>query len=428
MEQLTPFDYLVEGTPRGYKNDADFPLCDNHDGRAGWEAKYNYVSVNIDVAPCKNYVSGEETNQVLTQVCELYHEWIGKETKWAADGINEHGLAVSMLAFVQRRFTSHKYEPEKIDEGYTYLCYMDFVAYALGMFKNIAEIETALNDDKFIMLDTKLEDKFKMLGETTHWSLQDATGRNVVLEYNVHNPGKATFYENTAGVLTNNPDFQWHMTNLNNYIGLSNHEGGINQEDPSWKDTFNVVDKSHTNPHSATGFDEIGNKLGVGTNFMGIPGDFSPPSRFVRLFYMKQLATKQITPTIEAGPNDAVTFAQKIVGTVLIPRGTMPIETADLVSSTQWTVVKVPKERKFYWKGYTDSRLKMIDLAKMDTDDFAKDKSYVIEDFETHVIDMTTEFSDMKKDAVDHHHRAESYLQDAVKLNLHRLLDKMTQA
>merc|ERR1719494_1276623 len=122
------------------------------------------------------------------------------------------------------------------------------------MFKTIEEMEIAMSEEKdgenmFIMLDTIDSEKFAALGETTHWSIQDATGRNVVLEYNVHSPGKPIFYENTAGILTNNPDFQWHMTNLNNYVGLHYEEGGTSKEEHNkWGDVYGTKDMTHENP------------------------------------------------------------------------------------------------------------------------------------------------------------------------------------
>lgn len=426
MEQLTPFNYLVETTPKGRKEPADFPLCANSDGNGGWKGDHAYVSVNIDVAPCKDYEPNSvnlKTPQTVTledKVCTMYPEWQGKGTTWAADGINEHGLAVSMLAFMQRRFGNHQYDAAKAkNKEIRYVCFMDFVAYALSMFKTVDEMITEMNKETFVMLDVMMEDKrFAALGETTHWSVQDATGRNVVVEYNVHNPGKPTFYNNTAGILTNNPDFQWHMTNLNNYVGLSYEEGGHTRE---WERTFGAVDKSHENPMKPSGFDNVGSKLGVGTNFMGIPGDFSPPSRFVRLYYLTRLATRQLTPMINSTSKEyAVPFVEQLIATVTIPKGTIPIEVPGLPSHTQWTVIKIPKEKKFYWKGYADHRLKMIDLSQLKRRDYHKDYSEVIEDWKPHAIDMTKNFSYSRND-FDREH-----LEDTIYQTLKKLLDSAT--
>ena len=66
-------------------------------------------------------------------------------------------------------------------------------------------------------------------------------------------------YDNPLGVLTNSPSFDWHMTNLRNYIALKSARcaaGEVRRQD-------------------VAGF-------GMGSGMLGLPGDFTPPSRFVR--------------------------------------------------------------------------------------------------------------------------------------------------
>ena len=52
---------------------------------------------------------------------------------------------------------------------------------------------------------------------TVHWRFAEPSGRQLVLEII---KGELHFYENTLGVLTNSPSFEWHLTNLNNYVNL----------------------------------------------------------------------------------------------------------------------------------------------------------------------------------------------------------------
>jgi len=51
-----------------------------------------------------------------------------------------------------------------------------------------------------------------------HWAMADATGDSVVIEYL---DGVLHVNNNTVGVMTNDPDYQWHLYNLNNYVNLS---------------------------------------------------------------------------------------------------------------------------------------------------------------------------------------------------------------
>ena len=50
-----------------------------------------------------------------------------------------------------------------------------------------------------------------------HYRISDATGRSFVLEYV---GGKLTIYENPLRVMSNAPTFDWHLTNLRNYMNL----------------------------------------------------------------------------------------------------------------------------------------------------------------------------------------------------------------
>ena len=89
-----------------------------------------------------------------------------------------------------------------------------------------------------------------------HYILTDASGKSVVLEYV---GGELKIHENPLGVMSNSPTFDWHMTNLSNYVNMT---------------VSNV-------PKIDLGGKEI-KGLGQGSGMLGLPGDFTPPSRFVR--------------------------------------------------------------------------------------------------------------------------------------------------
>ena len=100
---------------------------------------------------------------------------------------------------------------------------------------------------------------------TVHWRFAEPCGRVVVLEFT---EGKAKFYENPLGVLTNSPNFPWHLTNLANYINL---RSGSSQP-------LQLANGLQVKP------------LGGGTGMLGLPGDFTPPSRFVRAAMLQSSA------------------------------------------------------------------------------------------------------------------------------------------
>merc|ERR1712100_406242 len=109
-----------------------------------------------------------------------------------------------------------------------------------------------------------------------HWALADAAGRSIVLEYI---DGKRVVYENTPRVLTNDPPLDWHWRNLDAYVNL-------NSEYPHQNDFLATDTEIGTVPRP----------IGNGWNLAGMPGDSSPPSRYVQLFYLRGYALKTAPP------------------------------------------------------------------------------------------------------------------------------------
>lgn len=92
----------------------------------------------------------------------------------------------------------------------------------------------------------------------------------VVAEYVA---GKLSIHQNPVGSLTNSPPFDWQQINLGNYVNLS---------------PVNV-------PAKKLGTLEVVN-YGQGSGFIGMPGDLTPPSRFVRASLFSQWPTPARRP------------------------------------------------------------------------------------------------------------------------------------
>lgn len=151
--------------------------------------------------------------------------------------------------------------------------------------------------------------------------------------------GEPRFYDNEVGVLTNSPDFPWQITNLNNYVNL--HPGNAEAQ-------------------------RIGNvrifPFGAGSGFLGIPGDVTPPSRFVRIAFYKATA-----PACETGL-DAVLQSFHILNNFDIPIGIEHPEghAPDIPSATQWTSAIDLANRRLYYKTSYNNSIRCIDLKKID--------------------------------------------------------------
>ena len=167
-----------------------------------------------------------------------------------------------------------------------------------------------------------------------HFFIQDRSGKSIVVE-----PVDGTLKVQDAplGVMTNAPTYDWHMTNLQNYISLSVKD----------------VDSAKLGPVTLPAF-------GSGSGLHGMPGDFTPPSRFVRAAIYSQAAA----PTANA--DDAVLEAFHILNQFDIPEGSVQNsamgEPVDEV--TEWTSVADLENLRWYFRTRTDQTIHMVDLKQ----------------------------------------------------------------
>ncbi|CAM3333269.1 linear amide C-N hydrolase [Vagococcus fessus] len=168
------------------------------------------------------------------------------------DGINENGLVGGTFYFGSGY---HNYATQEEVEALGKLPFRgeEFVTWAIANCADVDELrERALSE--VAICDTENE-----LGaaQPQHYWFTDKTGKSIVIEPDVK--GSFTIHDNKIGTMSNAPDFDYHVKNLNNYVGLT----GDTQAD--WE-MGNV-----TIPSS-----------GIGSGLFGLPGDFTPQTRFVR--------------------------------------------------------------------------------------------------------------------------------------------------
>jgi len=129
-----------------------------------------------------------------------------------AEGANDQGLSLSLNAFFGASVPALGSDDGKV------LSALDFGAWALGNFQNVAQVKQALaNNEVNIWLPP-----IALVGNIKapiHFALWDKTGAGIVVEFS---NGKVNVYDNPVGVMTNGPEFPWHLENLNNYAQLSN--------------------------------------------------------------------------------------------------------------------------------------------------------------------------------------------------------------
>ncbi len=242
------------------------------------------------------------------------------------DGLNDQGLYVGEFFFPGTAGYANV-TPENAARamaGYQYSMWL------LGNFATTAEVKASY--DRVVLAATVVPQMG--MAPPVHFRVIDKTGAAVVIE-----PigGRLVIYDDPFGVLTNSPAFDWHMTNLNNYIGLS------------------PVNRAPVTVQGATvsGF-------GQGSGFYGLPGDFTPPSRFVRAVAFQAAASKPAT----AG--DAVQQVFHILNNFDIPVGAVRdvVDGKAIDEWTLWTSAEDLTNDVFYFRTFGDQSLRSVDVRK----------------------------------------------------------------
>lgn len=245
------------------------------------------------------------------------------------DGMNEKGLAVGTFYFPG--FAG--YTSVTTDNQSKGLSPVEFSNWIVTQFATVEEVKDALSN--VIITPTVV----KAWGDTPapfHYIVFDKSGKSLVIE---PIDGKLITYDNKLGVFTNSPTFDWHKTNLRNFINLT---------------PFNAKPLNIEGVNLAP--------FGQGSGMVGLPGDFTPPSRFV------QAAIFSITAIPSATALESVRQAFHILNQFDIPVGAArTVENGITYSDyTMITCVRDPQALKYYFKTYDDQSIKVVDLTKFD--------------------------------------------------------------
>ncbi|MEB3161055.1 MAG: linear amide C-N hydrolase, partial [Synechocystis sp.] len=153
---------------------------------------------------------------------------------------------------------------------------------------------------------------------------------------------KQYVYDNPVGVMTNAPEFSWHLTNLNNYTNLTNQDQNYNQ--------FGTLKVNQ--------FDS-----GVATS--AIPGGNMSVDRFVKAIYYSQYAQKAKTP------DEAMYMLGHVMNNfdrpidITMDTGINSPEGKGPSEFTVWTALSDLSRRKLFVRSYLELNYQQFDLADL---------------------------------------------------------------
>lgn len=258
------------------------------------------------------------------------------------EGVNSAGLTFSLLAFAVS-----KGPQDTFDSNTAVLSTVDLGNWVLSQFSSVAQAKAALEKQAI------LAEGLDLLGGMEppfHYVLHDASGDSIVIEYT---NGQQNIYANPIGVMTNGPEFPWHLTNLSNYTHLSN------------------IDQLETTLRGKRLFQP---DSGIAT--ATLPSSNTSVGRFVRAAYYANFAEKAATPA------SAIVTLAHIMNNFDRPRGITVDSTAYNSSMdagapevigmpgycseyTSWTSLTDLRQGLLYLRSYTQLNYIRINLTEL---------------------------------------------------------------
>jgi len=246
---------------------------------------------------------------------------------WLVDGVNTEGVSAHLL------YMPGGYCTYRASSGEHDLTQLDLVAYLLGTCADISDVKKAMAEVNVVGADPGMG-----FVPPLHCLVHDPTG-SVAIEFH---PDETRVVDNPVSLATNAPFLDWHLINLTNYLGMS-------AENPPDE----VVGGLTLTP------------LGQGEGLLGVPADYTPTARFVRLFSLLRLIDQATDAT------DAERLALHVCNVFDIPPGAIKERMGSTLAPevTDWdSVINLTTPRYAY---------RMIDnpetyVVELDSVDFTK--------------------------------------------------------
>lgn len=239
-----------------------------------------------------------------------------------AEAVNEKGLGIAGLNFPGNACYKEEQENKKNVTPF------ELIPWILGQCKNVDEAKILLKEVN--LLNVPFAEHMPL--SPLHWMIADHE-KCIVIEAVEEG---VMIYDNPYGVMTNNPTFPFYQMYMNHFM--------------------NLTSKS---PQCSFADDLKLSVYGQGMGAMGLPGDFSPASRFVKAAFLKWNSRS----TIDENSNVSQFFhimdgVSMVKGAVITPEGRKDITTYTCCINTDKGI--------FYYKTYDNSQIQAVNLWKED--------------------------------------------------------------
>ena len=283
--------------------------------------EYSYME-EVTITPRNYQFKFNEKEAINTHYAIIGMAYVAEDYPLYYEAINEKGLGIVGLNFVGN---AHYNDPI---EGKDNIAQFEFIPWILSQCETVKEAKKLI--EKINITNTPFNKQLPLA--QLHWIIADQN-ESITVE-SVQEGIK--IYKNPVGVLTNNPTFDKQLFALNNYINLSNKT-----------------------PENKFATDLELNKYSRGMGAIGLPGDLSSQSRFVRASFVKMNSVSA------EGENESVSQFFHILNSVDQQRGCCQLEDGKY-EITIYTSCCNASKGIYYYTTYDNHQITAVDMHKED--------------------------------------------------------------
>ena len=291
---------------------------DNYFGR-NLDLEYNFGE-KVVITPREYEFKLKKEKKFKTKYAMIGMATVVNNYPLYAEATNEKGLSIAGLYFPGNA-CYEKTKKEKIN-----MLPFELIPWLLG---NFASIKSAKKELQKINLINEPFSENMPLAEL-HWMISDKNNC-IILEQTKEG---LKIYDNPIGVLTNNPQFLYHLTNINNYLNLT-----PKNTESRFSDNISL------------------SSYGQGMGAIGLPGDNSPASRFVRAAFNK------LNSVTDSSEEESISQFFHILDSVAMIKGSTITKEGKYDITTYSSCINIDKGI-YYYKTYYNNQITAIKMDK----------------------------------------------------------------